>query len=136
NSLNSALETATFKLPAQTTRIQNYDPPPSSIVNMILTAIPGSVIGELINPAERSSLASGFKAGNTPSWYQNLPEPVKSYVTNILQQMSARGGSTGLSGALATKAGHSSLKAIAARPTGALAANIYGAAGFVGAIIA
>jgi hypothetical protein len=38
---------------------------------------------ELAQPALRSSIASEFRAGNTPQWYQTLPPAVKSYVESL-----------------------------------------------------
>ncbi|KAJ5950159.1 uncharacterized protein N7479_008572 [Penicillium vulpinum] len=67
----------------------NISPAPKSLVPEILSVVPVSVIWELINPAERSSLASQFKAGTTPAWYNALPSDVKSYMSVVKSQISA-----------------------------------------------
>jgi hypothetical protein len=61
--------------------------PPASLVGAIITAVPVTVLVELAGGAGRSAIASEFKAGNTPAWYQNLPEGVKSYVSALASQI-------------------------------------------------
>ncbi|KAJ6181329.1 hypothetical protein N7519_011790 [Penicillium mononematosum] len=67
----------------------NISPPPKSLIPEILSVVPVSVIWELINPAERSSLASQFKAGTTPAWYTALPSDVQDYMSVVKSQISA-----------------------------------------------
>ncbi|CAG8333107.1 unnamed protein product [Penicillium nalgiovense] len=67
----------------------NISPPPKSLIPEILSVVPVSVIWELINPAERSSLASQFKAGTTPAWYNALPSDVQDYMSVVKSQISA-----------------------------------------------
>ncbi|OCK79490.1 hypothetical protein K432DRAFT_393859 [Lepidopterella palustris CBS 459.81] len=138
------------------TRLGNVDPPPSSLMAAIMTGVPASVLVQLINPAGRSSIASEFKAGETPAWYSALPEPVKSYIVSI-QAAIATGGNayTGIdtapiiplatSGTTGTISGTASganapestnLKGLGARPTAAFAASIGGALGILGLAIA
>jgi hypothetical protein len=43
---------------------------PSSLRNEIIMAVPADVIIKLVDSGYRSSVASDFAAGSTPSWYQ------------------------------------------------------------------
>ncbi|KAL4907858.1 hypothetical protein BDW74DRAFT_113073 [Aspergillus multicolor] len=61
--------------------------PPSSLIKEIITAVPPTVLAQLLVPTGRSSIASEFQAGNTPSWYDNLPTDVKSYVLAMKSQV-------------------------------------------------
>ncbi|KAL4863445.1 hypothetical protein BDV12DRAFT_206451 [Aspergillus spectabilis] len=67
----------------------NLVQPPSSLIAEIITAVPPTVLAQLLLPTGRSSIASEFQAGNTPSWYENLPSEVKSYVLAIKSQAGA-----------------------------------------------
>lgn len=49
----------------------------------IFTGVPQDVLIDLINPVARESMKSQFAAGNTPSWYEALPTPVKEYIQSI-----------------------------------------------------
>ncbi|KAL2008202.1 hypothetical protein VTN00DRAFT_8184 [Thermoascus crustaceus] len=141
--------------PTKTANFGNLQPPPSSLVPIIITAVPPTVLLDLVNPAARSSLANEFKAGNTPGWYQSLPPDVKSYFSVVKSQISegALTATTGLAfqttrptvtgtgtdGAAGTAAAASSSgMAAPVRPTGAglLAANVAGALGVVGLALA
>lgn len=42
---------------------------PSSLMGVILTAVPGSVVLQLIDPNARASVANEFQEGRTPGWY-------------------------------------------------------------------
>lgn len=46
------------------------------------------VLWDLINPTSRQSLASEFRAGNTPTWYNSLPTEVKNYMSVVRAQIS------------------------------------------------
>ncbi|KAL4748920.1 hypothetical protein BDW72DRAFT_144170 [Aspergillus terricola var. indicus] len=61
--------------------------PPSSLIKDIITAVPPTVLAQLLLPTGRSSIASEFQAGNTPSWYESLPTEVKSYVLAMKSQV-------------------------------------------------
>jgi hypothetical protein len=61
--------------------------PPASLVGAIITGVPASVLVQVWGGAGKSSLASEFKAGNTPAWYQTLPEGVKSYISALASQI-------------------------------------------------
>ena len=50
---------------------------------MILTAVPGSVLGQLAAGNGRSSISAEFKAGNTPAWYAAMPTEVQSYIVSL-----------------------------------------------------
>ncbi|KAJ5511470.1 hypothetical protein N7453_003573 [Penicillium expansum] len=92
NGINlSAISSALENLVANQTTTANFaniSPPPKSLISEILSVVPVSVIWELINPAERSSLASQFKAGTTPVWYSALPTDVKNYMSVVKSQIS------------------------------------------------
>ncbi|KAL4876874.1 hypothetical protein BJY04DRAFT_139056 [Aspergillus karnatakaensis] len=120
--------------------------PPSSLVGDIITAVPPSVLAQLLLPTGRSSIASEFEAGNTPSWYEELPSEVKSYVLAIKSQVGAgevnltasrtpapeassqSGDTTEDSDAPATETSDN----YAARPTGEVAAGLAGVVGLLG----
>jgi len=124
--------------------------PPSSLVYEIITAVPASVIVDLSQPSLRSSIASEFKAGNTPSWFLALPSDVKSYIESLQTQIAgggvnlsavpsttpdATGTGAGADGTADGKAKSTSSKAWAAKETG-LSASLAVAAGVLGFMIA
>ena len=74
--------TATFST-AVPTCLGGYEPPPPSLYHMILTAVPGSVLGQLANGAGRSSISAAMAAGSTPEWYAAIPTQVKSYISSL-----------------------------------------------------
>ena len=43
---------------------------PSSMIIPMITAVPASVIIQLMNTKSRSSVRAQFDAGNTPAWYK------------------------------------------------------------------
>ncbi|KAJ5749344.1 uncharacterized protein N7511_011040 [Penicillium nucicola] len=86
-SISSALEHLTANQTASA-NFATISSPPKSLIPEILSVVPVSVIWELVNPAQRSSLASQFKAGSTPVWYRNLPTDVKSYMSVVKSQIS------------------------------------------------
>jgi hypothetical protein len=100
-TLDSALLTSAYPKGTATANIPFITPggnllqPPQSIVAAIITGVPASVIVQLAGSSGRAALASEFKAGNTPGWYQTLPEPVKSYISALQKQIAA--GSVNLS---------------------------------------
>ena len=61
----------------------NLPQPPASLLGPIITGVPVSVLVELAQSSLRSSIASEFKAGNTPQWYQTLPTAVKIYIESL-----------------------------------------------------
>lgn len=56
-----------------------------------MTAVPPTVLLQLIQPTLRASIADEFKAGNTPAWYQSLPDDVKGYVGSLQKQIAGGG---------------------------------------------
>ncbi|KAK2756526.1 hypothetical protein FQN54_005419 [Arachnomyces sp. PD_36] len=115
--------------------------PPQSLVGAILTAVPGDVVADLMNPLARDSLASAFQAGDMPDWYNSLPTGVKSYFSEVAAQMTASNVAFQPTGAIATGAPEGSLRttsseALGSRPTGAVAGSFLVAAGVLGAAIA
>lgn len=91
--------------------------------------VPPTALAQIIIPAQRKELASSFKAGNTPDWYQSLPTDVKSYLSVVKTQL--REGALTATHAAATQtptpvttgeggaAASTSSEGTAARPTGA-----------------
>ncbi|KGO71721.1 hypothetical protein PITC_027340 [Penicillium italicum] len=74
---------------------------PSSIMNVLATAIPASWYDEIIDPASRSSIASQVAAGTYPAWYNALPSSVKAWATaNLDDQI---GGATATPDSSATR---------------------------------
>lgn len=125
-----------------------FDAPDPTLARAMLTAVPGSILGQLGNAGARSSIASAFKAGTTPSWYENLAPEIKSYVLSV--QTRATTGcaptptddGTGTGGAAGPnakvggdKGGTSTSKALASRPTAAIV-GLSGALGMLGLMIA
>ncbi|EED19681.1 conserved hypothetical protein [Talaromyces stipitatus ATCC 10500] len=93
-SLASAVSSATpaagvTPVPAQTANLSNIAEPPAGFIPAIMTAIPLSVLGDLIDSSSRSSLASEFRNGSTPAWYQSLPASIKSYISVVNSQINA-----------------------------------------------
>jgi hypothetical protein len=129
----------------------NISPPPKSLIGEILSVVPVSAIWELINPDQRSSLASQFKAGTTPAWYNALPTDVKSYMSVVKSQISdgALTATTGLAyqttsqtqtqarttSATGAESAATSTSSSAAAPTG-LTVSVVGALGVLGLALA
>ncbi|CAI7635686.1 unnamed protein product [Penicillium viridicatum] len=155
NGINlSAISSALEGLVANQTTTANFaniSPPPKSLISEILSVVPVSVIWELINPAERSSVVSQFRAGTTPAWYSALPTDVKNYMSVVKSQISGgaltattaefnAAANTGTAGATATDSNpggpvSSTSKGAAAQPTG-LAVSALGAMGVLGLALA
>ncbi|KFY44969.1 hypothetical protein V494_01222 [Pseudogymnoascus sp. VKM F-4513 (FW-928)] len=132
------------------TCLMNFDAPDPTLARAMLTALPGSVLGQLGNAGARSSIASAFKAGQTPSWYEDLSPEIKSYVLSV-QTRATTGctpratddgsGSSDSSGAPNAKVGGdkvvgtSTSEALASRPTAAII-GLSGALGMLGLMVA
>ncbi|KAF1817337.1 hypothetical protein P152DRAFT_445440 [Eremomyces bilateralis CBS 781.70] len=156
--LNPAIS-APFGNPSTTINVFDIGAPPSSLVSLLITAIPATVLGQIMNPTGRSSIAAEFQAGNTPSWFNELPTEVKSYVGAMQSKINAgnlvesganaipsafggRGGGAGASGADGGAGAESTSSALAPAPTGALgmgngmfAAGVAGMVGILGLAI-
>ncbi|KFY09082.1 hypothetical protein V492_05641 [Pseudogymnoascus sp. VKM F-4246] len=129
------------------TCLMNFDAPDPTLARAMLTALPGSVLGQLGNAGARSSIASAFKAGQTPSWYEDLSPEIKSYVLSVQTRATtgctprATDDGTGSSGAPNAKvggdkvAGTSTSEALASRPTAAII-GLSGALGMLGLMVA
>ncbi|KAJ6144039.1 hypothetical protein N7471_003492 [Penicillium samsonianum] len=150
-AISSALENLMANQ-TSTANFANISPPPKSLIPEILSVVPVSVIWELINPAERSSLASQFKAGTTPAWYSALPSDVKNYMSVVKSQISggaltattsetntaANTGTAATATATDSNSGgpeSSTSKGAAAQPTG-LTVSALGALGVLGLALA
>ncbi|KAJ5620633.1 hypothetical protein N7510_004617 [Penicillium lagena] len=69
---------------------------PASIETVLETAVPASFYQVLENPTSRSSMFSEWHDGNFPTWYQDLPTSVKSWLDKYAA--SATAGAAGDSG--------------------------------------
>ncbi|KAF7134184.1 hypothetical protein CNMCM5793_005863 [Aspergillus hiratsukae] len=139
NALNSL--NLNFTMPTKTANLDNISPPPRSLIPEVITALPPSVLMQLVIPSQRSALASQFKAGATPAWYASLPADVQSYLSVVKSQISegaltattglayqtasATGTATATGTGMSAGATSTSSKgmAAAARPTGVLMAG-------------
>lgn len=154
NSSRAALSSKagiTGNVPIATTMptcIGGFDPPDATLARQMLTAIPGSILGQLGNAGARSSIASAFKAGETPSWYNDLSPEIKNYVLSVQthattgctpRQTDDGTGTGGAAGANANvagdKGGTSTSEALASRPTAAIV-GLSGALGMLGLMLA
>lgn len=137
-------------LPTKTANLDNIAAPPRSLIGEVISAVPPSVLIDLVVPTRRASLASEFSAGNTPAWYSSLPTDVKSYMKEVKSQINdgALTATTGLAAqtaasasatASATASASTSTGAAAAGPRatgGPLAASVMGAFGVLGVAVA
>ncbi|KAJ5117353.1 hypothetical protein N7448_010985 [Penicillium atrosanguineum] len=55
---------------------------PSSILNVLETAIPATWYGALLDPVASSSIMNEIEAGTLPAWYSSLPNSVKAWATS------------------------------------------------------
>ncbi|KAL1857338.1 hypothetical protein Plec18170_003460 [Paecilomyces lecythidis] len=120
---------------------------PHSVLSVLETAVPSSVLGGLATDASfRSSYISDIKAGSTPGWYSSLPADVKSYVsTGIINSAKATGTGAGATGAAAGATGatgatgstkKSTNAALAPAPTNFVAGSVAGIAGVLAVALA
>ncbi|GAD95683.1 predicted protein [Paecilomyces variotii No. 5] len=117
---------------------------PSSILSVLETAVPSSVLGNLATDSSfRSSYISDIKAGSTPGWYSSLPADVKSYVsTGIINTGTAKATGTGAGATAAGAAGATGSTgktangALAPAPTGFVAGSVAGVAGVLAVALA
>ncbi|KAE8147823.1 hypothetical protein BDV25DRAFT_168847 [Aspergillus avenaceus] len=145
SALGQALKSHTLSMPTKTANLDNISPPPRSLIPEIIHNVPPTVLAQLMVPAQRSSIASEFQAGRTPSWYNSLPTDVKSYLHAVKKQMSdgaltasptptsssAKDGS-----AQAASSTSSGVGAAGAQPTGGLVMGGLGALGVLGVAVA
>ncbi|KAL4957089.1 hypothetical protein BDW69DRAFT_180973 [Aspergillus filifer] len=82
---------ANWELPSSVKSLKDSLPtPPSGIITDLVNGVPTSVLQGLVNPATRSALQQSVADGDIPSWYQDLPTPVKSYVALFATQIADR----------------------------------------------
>ncbi|KAJ5768168.1 hypothetical protein N7533_000751 [Penicillium manginii] len=132
----------------QRRKFRQHLPTPKSLIGEIISAVPMTVLWELIDQESRRSLASEFSAGTTPAWYSSLPSDVKSYMSVVRSQVkagvltqtptptatgTATGSQTGTGTAAATGSTSTS-KGLAAQPTAITA--VVGALGVLGLALA
>ncbi|RMJ25329.1 hypothetical protein PHISP_03816 [Aspergillus sp. HF37] len=156
SSFRNSVKTMSFTnpgitIPTQAGNLGNLPPPPRSLINEVISAVPPSVLVDLVVPSRRASLASEFSAGNTPGWYKTLPTDVKSYVKEVKSEIkngaltattgpasqTATATTTGTAaGSTAASSTSSGAAAGGARATGGpLAASAAGALGMLGVAI-
>jgi hypothetical protein len=58
------------------------DLPPPSIQSVLVTAVPMSYLSDMANPSARSSMFNEIRNGHYPSWYQELPNSVKDWISS------------------------------------------------------
>ncbi|KAE8135660.1 hypothetical protein BDV38DRAFT_284738 [Aspergillus pseudotamarii] len=141
-----SLATQTEMPEGMPTNMPSIKTPPPSIMSVLMTAIPGSLLQNMGNPASQSSFVSEISAGNYPDWYKSLPGDVKTYLSTAYQTdaqatgAQKTGDSTATSGPKATGSSgsdsQSSTSEAGAAPTGAVAVGLAGAAGILGLAIA
>ncbi|GIJ90287.1 hypothetical protein Asppvi_009241 [Aspergillus pseudoviridinutans] len=81
---------------------------PSSVLSVLMTAIPPSVIQAFANPTEASSIINQIEQGQTPGWYASLPSDVKAWASSAamaeIAAVTATPTASGSSAATATGA--------------------------------
>ncbi|PKY05183.1 hypothetical protein P168DRAFT_304229 [Aspergillus campestris IBT 28561] len=138
----------------------DFKMPPSSIISVLMTAVPPSFYSQMGDPDARSSVFNDIHDGHYPDWYNELPNSVKTYISTAYQtdalskptggftttgssssetgpsssskEDSSSGSSTGSDSKSSSPSATS--ESIAA-PTGALAAGLAGVAGVLGLAI-
>ncbi|KAG2016853.1 hypothetical protein GB937_006055 [Aspergillus fischeri] len=86
------------------------DSVPSSVLDVLMTAIPPSVVAALANPTQAASIVQEIEQGQVPDWYANLPDSVKSWASSAA--MAELGGVP-----TATPAGSASTPAVTSPPS-------------------
>ncbi|KAF7166981.1 hypothetical protein CNMCM5623_000469 [Aspergillus felis] len=81
---------------------------PSSVLSVLMTAIPPSVIQAFANPTEASSIINQIEQGQIPAWYSSLPADVKAWASSAamadIADVTATPTASGSSAATATGA--------------------------------
>ncbi|KAJ5097269.1 hypothetical protein N7456_007990 [Penicillium angulare] len=119
DAFNDATVTPPPSMPTVT-----YDMPPPSIESVLATAIPDSYLSEMADPSAASSLISSIQNGDMPSWYEDLPTSVKSW----LSEHYATGAMPAATGS--TSGDHEGGRN-SAPPSGMVATGLMGAAGIL-----
>ncbi|OGE53495.1 hypothetical protein PENARI_c007G11721 [Penicillium arizonense] len=105
------------------------DLPPPSIQSVLVTAVPMSFLSQIENPSARSSIFSEIHNGHYPSWYQDLPNSVKDWVSS--HYATATGPMpTGVTSSGGSSSNSNSGSGVpgAAAPSGMIATGLMGAA--------
>lgn len=78
------LATATdFEMP--TAMPGDFKMAPSSIISVLITAVPPSFYSQMGDPDARSSVYKDIHEGHFPDWYKELPNSVKTYISTAYQ---------------------------------------------------
>lgn len=107
------------------------DMPPPSIESVLITAVPASYLSQLANPSARSSIINEIQHGNFPSWYDNLPASVKSWVQSHYATATGFGASPTDGSGSGSGSGSNGPVPGAAPPSGIIATGLLGAAGIL-----
>ncbi|GAQ03891.1 hypothetical protein ALT_1212 [Aspergillus lentulus] len=57
---------------------------PSSVLGVLMTAIPPSVVAALTDPTQAAGIVQQIEQGQIPDWYNNLPDSVKAWASNAV----------------------------------------------------
>ena len=133
-----------------TSYVENVPEIPSSVAQVIATAVPTTFAQELMtDAAARSSLVENAASGKYPDWYSSIPSDVQSFISSYATSVEAEATSvsTSTSTSSSTETGSSSSSGSAAESTGAqsstsdsgapvqtgiMGASLAGAAGVLG----
>ena len=134
------------------TSYENIPDIPSSVAQVIATAVPTTFVQELMTDADaRSSLVENAASGKYPDWYSSIPSDVQgfisSYATSVEAEVTSVSTSTSTSSSTETGSSSGSGSGAAAESTGAqsstsdsgapvqtgiMGASLAGAAGVLG----
>jgi hypothetical protein len=123
------------------TELGNIPQPDPSVAQVLLTAIPQSLLSD---PKALGEAAQSAADGNPPAWIDNLPDSAKSYVSEVQDYVASLTGSgdvpssTGGSDDSSSDSGSEGATSTggAPAPTGAIAASFAGAIGILGLAVA
>ena len=130
------LITQEYTIPSVTLGLAETMPP--GLAGKVFSAVPLNVLADLMHANVRSSVASDFQAGDTPSWYNALPTDVQAFFGSMAVKLKSGEGIVTLIATPTGAASSSTSKAVAARATGVdrtVAAMAAGAMGVLGIAI-
>ncbi|KAH7021423.1 uncharacterized protein B0I36DRAFT_367836 [Microdochium trichocladiopsis] len=110
---------------------------PEVLKAQIYTAIPPSVLVQLMNTSYRASVSADFASGSTPAWYQELSPELRTFLKNVAGTVHTGDKAwtkATQETAAAVQSVTSSALAPAPIPEAARRAAVAGAAGLVGAV--
>ncbi|KAI9043354.1 uncharacterized protein KD926_003884 [Aspergillus affinis] len=61
---------------------------PTSVLAVLVTAMPASFVSQLADPSAVSQLDKDWESGKYPAWYSSLPGDVKDYVSSMYAEYS------------------------------------------------